>query len=1814
MIVEQQAGPVVTATNHTTLLKEKAIVLPKAIDIFTDGSCLKGLIRKSEADPSEEVKVGSSAFVVLDAKKREIIYEHCCKLNFKPSSPRAELLAIVNALTFLDQLNPQQCSIKIITDSEMSIKAVTEYYDQQVMERYFHKKKNVQLISHVHTLYENINRNNHLRFEHIRSHQTIPDPLHVEKRYLWWGNDRVDKMCGEKTKELLANYGKNVIEPPPIRVDHQNVDISFDENVAIPSRYCTCLFSGVKEDGTRKLGVIDIDDYKKAKYPIVICDRGKFDNERLKIKVNGKSYRRFFSFDGVDSFLKGYHPYEEKCCMDEELFANQPRMFGVDIDDSPGAEKELYRETVDNINAILSRIFNRNPRMILTDCSGVSSETGEWKNSLHCVYRNIPCKNASSSMALFQKVRNELVNVDPRMAALIDEHLYDNCTRSLRCSGTFYDGRWARTETEENIKYKDTLFGIYEELPNDYELFEETPILTNAKCDDISLVKQPIFDKFVNNLCITCDGERVDMPGEMSGDNNFSKRTGINYNQMKNDCPICKDPQGNSLRHNGKCKNTNNTWSVGSYSRPIIIYTRKNFIMAKCPFSNDEVKLYDRTEKQTGDLRDFFMEVDAYSQVPYSFSSDECGFRSYSNIRKLDEYAMKDEMKPYEIDNDVKTLLVRAAMGCGKTKQLISMLEKDIYANMSILIVSHRIMEANTILPKFKKLGFVSYREVKTTAIPNPRVICQFESLHRVAKTKFDIVICDEIVSISNQFSSNLNGKKFVENSSVISDNIANCKLAVFMDANLSGEIIDLMLSTRPGNSVLINNNFKKYEGDVIKLIDNEESLIRLLVRSLQEGKNVVVPSSSKTFCRLAEFYAASVVGFENVLCVTKDYPTDDDLRKKIMENPNEHWKKRCFIFSPTIDSSASFEDHHFDRLIGCFYSSSADINTCTQMMRRVRNLSERKLNVGIIKTSSGSYWPRLSQAMKSLNLQILTMIDKTGMNLPTDVLSIVKDYSKREYSSDWHNNMNKVQFAMRAGDMFTRKMLIYQEWRRKLDSAKFLREFMKQSIMSGATVRPWYDGYSKYVDNSGETKDVINRMKKKIKSSDVVALMRNTKIGRLTELSSAEKLREKCIKILHRDWDLEVADTDIMIDSKFAEIVLEHGPVFGNIAWLAARCHDDDIEKDADNDKYKFSLTKNVIYTKREEIIAFNDLILSLGFTSIADIGIYKKTEIEVDLMTKTIVEFAEKIGYVIKDKKEAFPYIGKMGMELMGLRIKCEKEKTKKEKTKKKKELLYNVSIVHKVLYKAACPMITVVDENGRSLPLHELVAKDNGMLHVAPIYMKNIRIINDFMDGEISLGAKKKDWVNNIEKMNYSDVVKAAEEREEVNVVLLDEKMEELTNLCSRRNEQHHLSINATRIANIIDEFLQTKHAAKFITTTTESLRSKKTRRDQTHAEKSMNEIVELLIERHPTLAVDIRKLFECESIDKTTELSKKFVDRDSNEILPEYNGIKSAIEIKFHTVDIQELMRRMKVVIEKYGKKTPLKELALLFTKEVQIDLHHPQREEMRLALTELFKECGKKLQTHYRFIDITVATGSSKADCDAMMSPVSDRIIKEFKKRQNEIDNSLLRKIDKNEPLALLKKIIILTRSNVSVSINEKEIMRILQELTRFSKEELMNDNYKIRQVDWSNGPTVILDDDKREEGYSNISEIETLKDLFIDYNNIYSDVSEIEKTEMMKENKEDDLTANSTGLYWGVVEDLNNHHLRAFVSVIAVDIVSMLLDYARRFKLNVAENFNSINKMFGNQLVREQVEDERLIIELNQIMNDNVKGLKLVVL
>ncbi len=304
-------------------------------------------------------------------------------------------------------------------------------------------------------------------------------------------------------------------------------------------------------------------------------------------------------------------------------------------------------------------------------------------------------------------------------------------------------------------------------------------------------------------------------------------------------------------------------------------------------------------------------------------------------------------MRPYEL---APTLAVLAQMKLGKTKATRAFLDEHFPADgletKVIRFVTFRQTFSRSIAESFR--DFVVYSDVQGDLdhVRHPRLIVQVESLHRLRMATrpepVDLLILDEAESIFGQFSSGLH-KHFAATFAMFQWMMRTARHVLLMDANLGDRSCAVLERMRPAHPPHFHwNRFQRAADDAYFFTSDQSAWLGRLHDALRAGKRVVLPANSLGEARAFEDRLRAVFPAKRVMLYSSETAPSEKARH--FADVHTHWSELdVLIYTPTCSAGVSYELAHFDVLFGYFCDVSCDVETCRQMLGRVRNLGDRE-------------------------------------------------------------------------------------------------------------------------------------------------------------------------------------------------------------------------------------------------------------------------------------------------------------------------------------------------------------------------------------------------------------------------------------------------------------------------------------------------------------------------------------------------------------------------------------------------------------------------------------------------------------------------------------------------------------------------------------------------------------------------------------------------------------------------------------------------------------------------------------------------------
>lgn len=513
---------------------------------------------------------------------------------------------------------------------------------------------------------------------------------------------------------------------------------------------------------------------------------------------------------------------------------------------------------------------------------------------------------------------------------------------------------------------------------------------------------------------------------------------------------ICKPPQDMLCK---LCRNV--------HTEPIKVYHFKGSVYEKCTKYDKFKRTIKRFEKSEVDNNHVYQKI---NQLDAKFSE-------YYDVH---EYNSKYN-SPLKLNSKIQ--IVNSRTGTGKTTSIVNAINnaikpfENIYEN--ILYITPRISLCKNIVNVFKSKGITikSYQDSKGKI--KDSTVVQLESICRLDRLDYDVVICDEITSLITQMDSGLH-INIKRSQCVINNLLQLSKHIVFMDAFIDNRLIKLVNHFFPFQQIPVSiNKFCKQQRKAFKYTF-DKTFNDNFFDKIGDGKKIVYISGSVK-------HAKKIKASLDKLKISSQLYCQDTINNKgiadEIANPNKHWKKyQCVIYTSTIGSGVDFSAKHFDYKFMYATNRSNVVREYFQMIGRDRETSTEELHYYLNNVHHDLPVTRegiINGIKTSLNT-VDGMFDKAIKNIPDYMIDISAKYS--------HELKRFVQKASVLKDNFENNIWLNIMIDNMLEanlSKVFFEETFNKFFASENYVMHNVDVYNKDIDERILTSDEHNKIER---------------------------------------------------------------------------------------------------------------------------------------------------------------------------------------------------------------------------------------------------------------------------------------------------------------------------------------------------------------------------------------------------------------------------------------------------------------------------------------------------------------------------------------------------------------------------------------------------------------------------------------------------------------------------------------------------------------------------------------------------------------
>jgi len=301
----------------------------------------------------------------------------------------------------------------------------------------------------------------------------------------------------------------------------------------------------------------------------------------------------------------------------------------------------------------------------------------------------------------------------------------------------------------------------------------------------------------------------------------------------------------------------------------------------------------------------------------------------------------------------IKTLAIRSTYDTGKTTLVKKLLTEYEDKFERILFVSYRQTLTNELHGNFKKLDINSYLD---RAYNSDRLICQIESLHKIANKNidnnklkveipsFDLIVIDELESVLNHFESTTIKEK-EKTFNLLSDIIYNSDKILALDGDFNNRSFEYISNIMSYNEekpeyIILENEVKKNKTH-FKFTNDKNNFDKQIEQDLENGKKIIIVSMSLI---MAEYYYRLYSKIYKCALYTSK---NDDKLKEEFKNVNDVWiKLDLIIYSPSVESGINFDKKHIYKKYIILSSHSTSPRGLLQMASRCRKIENPEVMV----------------------------------------------------------------------------------------------------------------------------------------------------------------------------------------------------------------------------------------------------------------------------------------------------------------------------------------------------------------------------------------------------------------------------------------------------------------------------------------------------------------------------------------------------------------------------------------------------------------------------------------------------------------------------------------------------------------------------------------------------------------------------------------------------------------------------------------------------------------------------------------------------
>ena len=348
-------------------------------------------------------------------------------------------------------------------------------------------------------------------------------------------------------------------------------------------------------------------------------------------------------------------------------------------------------------------------------------------------------------------------------------------------------------------------------------------------------------------------------------------------------------------------------------------------------------------EAKKNNIDGFFKNAKKSNEVIVSeYPKKEITLTSRKDIKYLNQRYLTPELFTEYFDS--RLLAVQSEKGTGKTSNLIEAYFKNglITDDMNILLISSRRTFGAKLLGDLTKYGFKLYSDFEDQYITHNRIICQIDSLLRLDRNKYNVIIVDECESLARYMTS----AHFTKNNkasmviNMYQSYLNSADNVYILDADLSDRCINyyqkVMQLSNDEVSIIVNK-YELYTDYTVNYMRFND-WVNQVMNDIEKNKKLVLAMASNAKGKDLRDIIVEKYPSKKILFLNRD--VDDKEKINIVSHVDEQWSKYdIVIYTPSVCMGVSFDKvNYFDAIYAYGCEGSLGSQEFCQMIHRVRH------------------------------------------------------------------------------------------------------------------------------------------------------------------------------------------------------------------------------------------------------------------------------------------------------------------------------------------------------------------------------------------------------------------------------------------------------------------------------------------------------------------------------------------------------------------------------------------------------------------------------------------------------------------------------------------------------------------------------------------------------------------------------------------------------------------------------------------------------------------------------------------------------------